>query len=237
MPNDGSDLATAEAADAGQSTTTDATLLSQGADTTPAEKADQGQAETKAAAPETETKDGADKATKKDEKAADAKGDAPEYADFKMPDGFEADAERLAEFKTLAAELGLDQAGAQKAVDLYVKAQQEAGERIAQAQAEQFAETLKGWEADSRKDKEFGGDKLAENLGIAKAALEKFGGKGLTELLDKTGLGSHPEVIRFAFKVGKATADDTVINPGSGGGAPKTIEDVAAALFDKSLKD
>ena len=85
------------------------------------------------------------------------------------------------------------------------------------------------WTEQSRSDTEFGGDKLEENLGIAKKAIDQFGSDGLRELLDSsTGLGNHPEVIRFMYKVGQALSEDRFVG-GSQGQAVDPNDDVAQA--------
>ena len=58
------------------------------------------------------------------------------------------------------------------------------------------------WTDAAKTDKEFGGDKLNENLAVAKKALETFGTPELTKLLNDTGLGNNPEVIRMLFRAG-----------------------------------
>lgn len=93
-----------------------------------------------------------------------------------------------------------------------------AAERQASLVAEQTAELsqsferqVDNWEAEAKADKEYGGDKYAENSALAKEAIDTYGTDGLKEVLDTSGLGSHPEVIRFALKVGQALKDAPVI--------------------------
>lgn len=133
--------------------------------------------------------------------------------DLKAPEGMQLDAEALDEFKGIAKELGLENESAQKLTDLGTKlaAKWEAKqvEAIQAAQAE--------WAEQSKTDKRFGGDALQENLGIAKKALDTFATPELKQLLDKSGLGNHPEVINAFYNVGKAISEDRFVN---GGKAP-----------------
>lgn len=133
--------------------------------------------------------------------------------DLKAPEGMQLDAEALDEFKGIAKELGLENESAQKLTDLGTKlaAKWEAKqvETIQAAQAE--------WAEQSKTDKRFGGDALQENLGIAKKALDTFATPELKQLLDKSGLGNHPEVINAFYNVGKAISEDRFVN---GGKAP-----------------
>lgn len=133
-----------------------------------------------------------------------------EYEDFAAPEGVTLEPEVLEAFKTQAKELGLDQANAQKFVDMAVELQQK--------NATQFAQQLVDYRAELRenvkKDEEIGGAAMNEKLKVAVAAREQFGTPALKELLDESGLGDHPEVIRFFYRVGTQTGDHTFVNPG-----------------------
>lgn len=158
---------------------------------------------------------------KGDAKAADApKG---EFTDFKAPDGVTLDTDVLTEFKGVAKELGLDQANAQKLVDI--------GAKLAQKNTDAFvakiAEEQTKWLNSSKADKEFGGDKLAENLGVAKKAMESFATPELRAMLDESKLGNHPEVIRLFYRVGLAISQDKLVK----GAPPGTQPDPAKVLY------
>ena len=146
--------------------------------------------------------------TKPAEKAEAPKSDVPESYDFKAPEGQTFDGEVLKAYGEWAKDSKLSQDAAQKGLDKLapvLQARQQA--RIAAVQAE--------WAESAKADKEFGGDKLPENLSIAKKALDTFGSPALRQLLEESGLGNHPEVIRLLFKAGKAVSADTFV--GSGG--------------------
>ena len=84
-------------------------------------------------------------------------------------------------------------------------------ERIAATQAE--------WVSAARADKEFGGDKLQENLATANKALEAFATPELRAWLVETGAGNHPEVIRAFYRIGQAISEDRFVGGRSSGGA------------------
>lgn len=67
----------------------------------------------------------------------------------------------------------------------------------------------------SKTDKDFGGDAFDANLGVARKAIETFGSKELTELLDASGFGNHPAVIRAFWKAGKAISEGNFLNSGA----------------------
>lgn len=150
---------------------------------------------------------------------------APEAYEFKAPEGKTYDAEFVKAFAEEAKALDLPQDKAQAVLDkLSEKAQERQLAKIEEAKTQ--------WLADSRKDAEFGGDKLEENLGIAKKALDAFGSDALKALLNDSGLGNHPELIRFFYRAGKAISEDTFMGGHrEGKGQPKTFNDMAALLY------
>jgi hypothetical protein len=143
----------------------------------------------------------------------------PESYELKMPDGVQLDSAAAEEFTAIAKELKLDQAAAQKLADI--------GAKMATRQAEAHAQLVETWTEQVKTDKEIGGDKLDQNLGIARKAIDTFGSPELKALLNSTGLGNHPEVVKLAFKVGKAISEDRFVT-----GSPKGAEtDMAKKLF------
>ena len=155
----------------------------------------------------------------------DPTGAPDEYADFTAPEGVELNTEIAGDFKALAKELNLPQDKAQAVVDLGVKLMQQAQEVQVEAMQAARAE----WVDQVRADKEIGGDKLAPNLALAKRALDSFGSPALAELMDASGLGNHPEVIRAFVKIGKAISDDKLVTGGS-----NTAATSRKSLYDNS---
>lgn len=166
-------------------------------------------------------------------KAGEQKQSAPEkYTDFKLPDGFGPDQAVLGEFQTLAKGMNLNQADAQKIVDLGAKLAQGVGTSVVDTVAKAKVE----WEGKSKADTEFGGEKFAENLGKANEMFAKFGTPELKQLLVDSGLGNHPEVIRWAFRVSKALSEDKVVRADkAAGNQGGTLEERAAnKLYGKT---
>lgn len=152
---------------------------------------------------------------------------APESYDFKAPEGKEFDAEVLTAFSEVAKEANLSQEAAQKLLD-------KMGPTLASRQMEQFESIKNEWSQASQVDKEFGGDKLQENLSVAKKALDSFGTPELRTLLNESGLGNNPEVIRFMYRAGKAISEEKFVGSTTGAnpkGAPKSFSDQASALY------
>jgi len=147
-----------------------------------------------------------------------------EYTDFVLPDGFEYDQAIAADFKSVAKELGLKQDQAQKLVDFYAKQYQ--------AQVQAFQKQIQDWAEQAKKDPVIGGADFDKNIGVAVKALDKFGTPELRQVLDNTGLGNHPEVIKFFYNVGKAISEDGFIE-GSRKDAPKSAAEI---LYPSMIK-
>ena len=134
---------------------------------------------------------------------------APESYDLKATEGREFDPKVLEAYTEVARELNLSNDNAQKLLDKVAPI-------MAERQQAQLDAIRSDWEQSSKADKEFGGEKLAENLGIAKKALDAFGTDELKSLLKESGLGNNPEVIRFMYRAGQNISEDKFI----GGQAP-----------------
>lgn len=154
---------------------------------------------------------------------ADGPQGAPaEYADFDLPENMEINGALLDAAQPVFKETGLSQIQAQALVDMFaghIKADSE-------AQVETYKAQMKTWQDEARADSVIGGDKFDEKVGRAKAALDKFGSPGLIQMLNDTGLGNHPDMIRFAYKVGLTLAEDD-----PGGGKPPIEEQTPAEIM------
>lgn len=156
---------------------------------------------------------------------ADKPVGAPEaYADFKTADGEVLKAGVLDDFKALAKAKNLSQDDAQALAEMGAKVAQETRDTYAASITEAQAK----WASDSRADKEFGGDKLPQNMAIAKQAMDTFGSPELVELLRSSGLGNHPEFIRLFYRTGLAISQDKLVQ---GGKAPAEQKSVAQRLY------
>ena len=141
----------------------------------------------------------------------------------------ELDPEVLTAFGEVAKELNLPQDSAQKVLDKVAPV-------IQARQAKVVEEAKIGWANDAKSDEEFGGENLNANLEIAKSSLKAFGTDALTNLLQESGLGNHPEVIRFMYRAGKAISEDAYVGNsegamGKGSGIPKDFNGIANALY------
>lgn len=153
---------------------------------------------------------------------AAAGGAADPYAGLKAPEGFDPAA--MPKIAEVAKAYGLDAKNAQKLLDdthassLKAKADMEA------ALAKQKAE----WHASIKADKEYGGEKFQASLERAQKVVGEIDQKiapGLKELLDASGYGEHPAVVRLFNYLGAQNREDSFAtgNNNAAGEHPKTL--------------
>ena len=136
---------------------------------------------------------------------------------FETPEGVTLNEGDLTSFTAIAKELKLPKDAAQKVVDLAIARET--------ARAEAHATQVSKWADEVKADKELGTD---ENLAIARKAID-LGPPELKELLNGTGLGNHPAVVKWAFAVGKALSEDKFVAGKNGGNAQ--TRDAASVLY------
>jgi hypothetical protein len=158
--------------------------------------------------------------------AETAKAGAPEkYEAFTFPEGIVQDEKALAEFLPLAKDLNLTQEQAQKLVDF----QSSAALAAQKASDAAWAECLGGWKAQVVADAELGGTNLQGTIAACGKAIAKFGSPTLRQTLETTGVGNHPDIVRFFAAVGKAVSEDKLHVANAE--APATEVDLAKRLF------
>lgn len=204
----------------------DATLITEGEKTTGADQQQTATATAAGAAGQpgstTQATEGQTAQTKtvEGEKTEGDKGQpqgAPEKYEFAMPEGVQMDESGVKAFSEFAKDSNLSQEAAQALLSKMAPA-------MAKRQADAVEAARTEWVNQSTADKEFGGDKLTENLAVAKKAIDKFGTPELSKLLNESGLGNHPEVIRLLYRAGKAISEDTFVGGGGQGKAePETV--------------
>lgn len=149
--------------------------------------------------------------------------DPPSYDGLTLPEGFDCAPESWDAFKNLAREINLTPEQAQKLVEYEASL---AG-RATKDAADEKRRTLERWADETRA---LYGAKLEEAISYALRAADTFGGPDLRALLEDTGLGNHPVIIRTLSGVGKSISEDSFC-----GGKPSAPKDktFAEALYGK----
>jgi hypothetical protein len=147
--------------------------------------------------------------------------------EFKLPDGMALDKVAVDAFTPLAKELKLSPEQAQKFVDLKVADTQRQAEAWQSQQAE--------WVDQVKADTEIGGDKLEQSLAFAKAAVDFIGDPELTKLLNTTGYGNHPTLVKAFVKIGKQLAPDSFVG-GKRAPAANSEEAALAKMYPTMAK-
>lgn len=147
---------------------------------------------------------------------------APEKYEFKFEEGKALPESTVTGFSAVAKELNLTQEAAQTILDRMAPI-------IAQNQTDQLAAARTSWAEAAMADGEFGGAKFKENIAMATKAMEHFASSELKTLLNETGLGNHPEVVRVFVKIGKAISEDSLVTQTKGTRSTAPMDDAARA--------
>ena len=165
--------------------------------------------QTPAADAQTQTTDPAPAVTEQtllnqgEQQAVEAAAQVPEsYEAFTDAQGNPVSNDDFKGFTEAAKSVGLSQENAQK---MFTAMYGEADNYV-RRRTQEFAAQ---WAEQSKADPEFGGANFNQNMGQIAAAYRQFATPELKQLLDASGLGNHPEVMRLFYRVGKALSQDT----------------------------
>ncbi len=160
------------------------------------------------------------------------KPEAPRY-EFKMPEGVVADAPVMSAYTNILGKYNMPPEAGQELLDFHANQMTVYAERVAQSQQDQFSETRRGWVKEFEK---MAGNRRDTMLNDAKWAVMQFGGdkKQVAELwnvLNFTGAGDHPAVIRAFANIAKASRERSA--PQHGNPAVSAPTDPATRRYGK----
>jgi hypothetical protein len=141
----------------------------------------------------------------------------PESYELVAPDGVTLDAASVEAATPVFKELGLTNEQANKLVPIATQMAQRIQDQANQQIISQVAADRKAWLDTAKADPELGGSKWNETVTIAASALDKLGfpkGAPFRVLLDESGLGNHPEMIRAFSKMGRAMGESGFVREG-----------------------
>lgn len=168
-----------------------------------------------------------------DAAAAAAAAASSAAASTSTTEGAPAQAVDPAAVAAATAKAEADAAAAKAADDAKQAELAKAADEKAQASIKTQLETARNeWAKSAKVDTEIGGDKFAENLAVANSVFNEYGTPELGKLLDASGLGQHPEVLRWAYRVGKALGPDRIVQ----GRHSEAPTDTASVLYGAPAK-
>lgn len=132
-------------------------------------------------------------------------GSPETYADFKAPEGFEFNKERLAEASSTFKELGLSQDQAQKVMDLYGKAMQESGK----SSYELWSKTQTEWRNEVMQSDL--GPQIDQVKSTISKGLDAIGNpqlvEGFKKIMDLSGAGNNINFVRTFYALSKLVTE------------------------------
>ena len=150
------------------------------------------------------------------EKPDDKPAGAPEKYEIALPDGYTLDEATFSKAEPVLRELNLTNEQATKLAGVIAE--------VRASEAEAFVQQVQEWGKATTADPEIGGKALQETLQVGRRALATHGTPELRALLDNTGLGNHPEVVRFFARVGKTIpVEDSVVSGERSGSTGKSL--------------
>ena len=150
--------------------------------------------------------------------------DQTTYDNIVWPEDISFEPGQVDAFKALAKELHLSAKQVQKLVEFETQAARENAAKT----DEEKRRIVADW---ARQTKAFYGAKLEEEISFALRAANAFGGPEFRALLEETGLGNHPVMLRTLVGIGRCISED--VCPG-GRSAVHQDKTFAEALYGKN---
>ena len=161
---------------------------------------------------ETQTAEPSPDATS-EQPAVEPEGAPESYEAFTTPEGVNSlDDDVLTTFADTAKELNLSQDKAQSLIDAVTP-------KMQARQQEMLKTQMQTWANEVASDPEIGGEKLDESVTLARKAYRMGASPALQDLLQKSGLDVHPEMVRMFRYFGSRLSEDKVVD---GGEAPSS---------------
>ena len=77
---------------------------------------------------------------------------------------------------------------------------------------------------------------LDANRAIAAKAIDKFCGPEVRQILEQSGLGNHPALVRAFVRIGKTISEDSISGAAAGGKGEPSKEEVLDTLYPSMSK-
>jgi hypothetical protein len=159
----------------------------------------------------------------------------PDKYDLKLPDKSTVDKAVVERTAAKARELGLSQEHAQKTLDYVHQEIDAAANAAVEASLKShlpggavWEQQVTEWGAASLADPELGNnnpEQMAKMSTLAKEVVAKFGDKESIEFIESNPLASHPAFLRLLTRIGKASAEGSLVVPSSQRNGQKSVAD------------
>lgn len=148
-------------------------------------------------------------AEKKEEASQSEEAPLPTYEEFKVPEGITLEKEQIGKFTEMLAEFektkpdhAAFQSFGQKLVDTHIAEMQAMAKKVEDSYRDAWETQRKEWKESFEKDPEIGGNRQITTVNAARDFISTFGGTDAQQaefrnLMETTGLGNHPAVIRI----------------------------------------
>ena len=134
---------------------------------------------------------------------ASLQGKPQDASEYKLPEGLPE--ETMDWYKGAALKAGLTQDQAKMVADEYIMLEQAKMESIA------TEDKLRSEEWVGELQKEFG-SAFDKQIETAKRGLKAFGGDEVVDIMNRTGLGDNPAVVKMFAKIGRELLEDSVVH-------------------------
>lgn len=168
----------------------------------------------------------------------------PVYDQFTLPEGFSTEGEQVKKFTDLLSDLEVNgkadhallQEFGQKAVDMYTTEVKTAVENLQKLYNDTWTRTKLDWKESFLKDPEIGGNRFQTSVDSANSFIRMHGGTEdqqaeFRNLMNTTGIGNHPAMIRLLAKAGTAMSEGTPLAASKPVAPPKSK---TSTLYGKS---
>lgn len=168
----------------------------------------------------------------------------PSFEPFVVPEGVQLDNDKVSKFTEILSDLELKgkvdhalvQAFGQKAVDFHVNELKQTVENLNKLYQLNWQKTQNEWKESFLKDPELGGARANTTLDAANRFIRTHGGtleqqKEFRELMNKSGLGNHPTMIRILANAARNLREGQPLQAPKPAPAPKSK---TATLYGKS---
>lgn len=148
--------------------------------------------------------------------------DTQDHFNFSIPEHIDIDQKALEDFRPVAESMRISPQNMQSLVDIAI----DMHDRAQTSQKEQEETLNTQWIEKTKNDPDIGGVHLQNSVATAQHALQSFASPELISILDHTGLGNHPDMVKMFCAIGKAISEDRFITSNSGAPARRSLEQI-----------